>query len=314
MELLKRMAKVEGRLGGARAAQRARSMDSLDVLDAAAARGRSLPGRGSNQERPDVRSDGPRSLDLDLNKEEGVVGVASFSLQSWEQRRGASDERLGWGPSSSPATALQLLSPRQWRPLSPAAAGVAPDGASRSSSRASSPHQTATTKALSEFIKDTYTAQSGDIASVPGARSQLEEPSSAPTDPPPGLVISAPEEEAAAAHCVQCSADDETGECLRKRGATRDVSPDEDRPVSSASSTTESLGELEDDILHMLTTTSDRAESEAGDELALESDRGAQRTPSSSSALPSSELVRQQQRQYSLGDATRDSVPTVPVS
>ncbi|KAK3916111.1 E3 SUMO-protein ligase RanBP2 [Frankliniella fusca] len=63
MELLKRMAKMEAR--------RARSMDSLEVLDVGvAARGRSLPGRGSAPEHYyQQHPDGPRSLDLDLNKE-----------------------------------------------------------------------------------------------------------------------------------------------------------------------------------------------------------------------------------------------------
>lgn len=311
MELLQRMAKVDARAGGRRPGPAWRSMDSLDAVEL---RGRSLPGRGtastttasrfstaSSQQGYLTQStealDGPRSLDLNLDRE-GVVGVAAFTLQSWDER-GSSSASAATRPWSPPlSTSAALLSPRQWRPVSPLSAGRA----GRASPQQT---QTATTRAMSDFIRDSYAARSdGADAVVPSEQEAAAVADTAEAEAggtkalPEQKTLDSPEGRAAEGHPVgqpvielegldsvapdarrgrSAAASDVTPVSAStpspsKSAGLLDVAAADGRPASAASSTTESLGELENDILHMLSSSGPAsARADAAD--AEESDR-----------------------------------------
>ncbi|XP_034255148.1 endochitinase A1-like [Thrips palmi] len=307
MELLQRMAKADARVGVRRAGGAWRSMDSLDAVEV---RARSLPRPASTSASQHLAQssealDGPRSLDLDLDRE-GVVGVAAFTLQSWDER----GSTRPWSPPLT--TSAALLSPRQWRPLS---AGTA---------------STASTRAMSEFIRESYsssgpaeppaaqeavTAQA-DAAEADGSKAlpgqkALDAPEAA--DQPIARAASPAAPTVTEGLDTSDTRDAETrpltsspaspGTASAKRADLLDVAVADGRPGSAASSTTESLGELENDIMHML-STSGSASTRAGAEEEDGAKDGEGREEAA--AVPASML--QQHR-----DAAKDAVP-VPLS
>lgn len=337
MELLKRMAKMESRLGrpassSAYRSPRARSMDSLDTIESRTSR--SLPGRGARAathgslEAPEYefQDDGPRSLDLDLGREEGVVGVAAFSLQSWQERQERAWSPGGGGSAPPLSNSAVLLSPRQWRPLSP------PPEVPPAQPLPAHVHA-ASTRALAAFIKDSYTAPQADGSTAPTAAAEEAETgevvwaspsvaldpvsagpvsaaapqelpdhtkvpevegsagSGAPAPPPPSLLVQPPPP----APTPTKDTDGALTDSAKSTGLL-DVSSASTggRPGSSASSTTESLGELEDDIMHMLSS----AEGEPED-----ADDERQQASPTPTTLSSTDLVRQQLQQHKMGES-----------
>lgn len=231
----------------------------------------------------------------------------TFTLQSWDERRHDADDASSdqepsppsasltppWSPVRSPARSSTLsntavlLSPRQWRPLSPHAASDSAASAQTAQDTLEpdtqiqqlSSHQTATRKALSEFIMDTYTgvAERGEYADRPADDKGLPR-----ATPPDQETISETQGQDAANHATRdagprrgsgaaettaqvqgAATTSSTSTTSQSEGGaeTTESAPDS-RPGSSASSTTESLDELEEDILHML--SSGRVEEDDG--------------------------------------------------